>query len=97
MTNQTVAVEGKEMVRETFGVFTNLGIELNFNQNSDNQKQALIEAIYKLEGISTIEMKITLNDVTVIVPNINNWNHKCENISVFDEADDYMNYSTMFL
>ncbi|MGE8019051.1 hypothetical protein ACQKOM_09040 [Peribacillus frigoritolerans] len=97
MTNQTVAVEGKEMVRETFGVFTNLGIELNFNQNSDNQKQALIEAIYKLERISTIEMKITLNDGTVIVPNINNWNHKCENISVFDEADDYMNYSTMFL
>ncbi|MCY8940237.1 hypothetical protein [Peribacillus frigoritolerans] len=70
MTNQTVAVEGKEMVRETFGVFTNLGIELNFNQNSDNQKQALIEALYKLEGISTIEMKITLNDGTVIVPNI---------------------------
>jgi hypothetical protein len=53
------SVEGKEMVRETFGVFTNLGIELNFNQNSDNQKQALIEALYKLEGISTIEMKIT--------------------------------------
>lgn len=97
MTNQTAAVEGKEMVRETFGVFTNLGIELNFNQNSDKQKQALIEALYKLEGISTIEMKITLNDGTVIVPNINNWNHKCENISVFDEADDYMNYSTMFL
>ncbi len=59
MTNQTVVVEGKEMVRETFGVFTNLGIELNFNQNSDNQKQALIEALYKREGISTIEMKIT--------------------------------------
>ncbi|MCZ0872766.1 hypothetical protein [Peribacillus sp. AS_2] len=97
MTNQTVAVEGKEMVRETFGVFTNLGIELNFNQNSDNQKQALIEALYKLEGISTIEMKITLNDGTVIEPNINNWNHKCENISVFDEADDYMDYSSMFL
>ncbi|MEB2631898.1 hypothetical protein [Peribacillus frigoritolerans] len=97
MTNQTVAVEGKEMVREIFGVFTNLGIELNFNQNSDNQKQALIEALYKLEGISTIEMKITLNNGTVILPNINNWNHKCENISVFDEADDYMNYSTMFL
>lgn len=96
MTNQTVAVKGKEMVRETFGVFTNLGIELNFNQNSDNQKQALIEALYKLEGISTIEMKITLNDGTVIVPNINNWNHKCENISVFDEADDHMDYSTMF-
>ncbi len=37
-------------------------------------------------------MKITLNDGTVIEPNINNWNHKCENISVFDEADDYMDY-----
>lgn len=42
-------------------------------------------------------MKITLNDGTVIEPNINNWNHKCENISVFDEADDYIDYSSMFL
>lgn len=32
MTNQTVAVEGKEMVRESFGVFTNLGIELTLTK-----------------------------------------------------------------
>ncbi|MFU2014793.1 hypothetical protein ACM6Q7_06900 [Peribacillus butanolivorans] len=96
MTNSIKVIEGKEMGRETFGVFTNLGIELNFNQYSDNQKQALIEALYKLEGISTIEMKLTLNDGTVIKPNINNWNHKCEDITVFDEAGDYMDYASMF-
>lgn len=72
---------------EKFGVFTDMEMTMTIDHLAQNQKQALVEALFMLNGIATIDMTITLNDGTILQPSILNWEHKAEEMQVLDEED----------
>lgn len=78
-----------------FGVFTDMGVTIAIDQFSKTQKEALVEALFQLDGIAEMKLEITLHDGTIIKPSVLNWKHNAEDMMVLNEEDEILQLNDM--